>query len=254
MNDTDLQKVEQGLTKTIDSYNSIGLMEPDTAKCLGIMQKESSIILNEEKRKEDLAFQKDRFLLEKDHKYFEENLAKEKAKQESKWHDEETASKKEAFEYQKTKDTNEFSIQQSRFELEKDHYDFEKDLAKEKLNQESKWHDEETASKKELFEYQKTKDTNEFSIQKLRFDLDRQRLDFEEKDLEFKRELSKSESKYRWITFGVTTILGFAQFAISLYTYKKLAYTNLKLIYCDEGRPTTDYKDAIKNVQNMIKK
>ena len=200
MNDTDLQKVEQGLTKTIDSYNSIGLMEPDKAKCLGIMQKESSIILNEEKRKEDLAFQKDRFLLEKDHKYFEENLAKEKAKQESKWHDEETASKKEAF------------------------------------------------------EYQKTKDTNEFSIQKLRFDLDRQRLDFEEKDLEFKRELSKSESKYRWITFGVTTILGFAQFAIALYTYKKLAYTNLKLIYCDEGRPTTDYKDAIKNVQNMIKK
>ena len=199
MNDTDLQKVEQGLTKTIDSYNSIGLMEPDKVKCLGIMQKESSIILNEEKRKEDLAFQKDRFLLEKDHKYFEENLAKEKAKQESKWHDEETASKKEAF------------------------------------------------------EYQKTKDTNEFSIQKLRFDLDRQRLDFEEKDLEFKRELSKSESKYRWITLGVTTILGFAQFAISLYTYKKLAYTNLKLIYCDEGRPTTDYKDAIKNVQNMIK-
>ena len=200
MNDTDLQKVEQGLTKTIDSYNSIGLMEPDKAKCLGIMQKESSIILNEEKRKEDLAFQKDRFLLEKDHKYFEENLAKEKAKQESKWHDEETASKKEAF------------------------------------------------------EYQKTKDTNEFSIQKLRFDLERQRLDFEEKDLEFKRELSKSESKYRWITFGVTTILGFAQFAMSLYAYKKLAYTNLKLIYCDEGRPTTDYKDAIKNVQNMIKK
>lgn len=200
MNDTDLQKVEQGLTKTIDSYNSIGLMEPDKAKCLGIMQKESSIILNEEKRKEDLAFQKDRFLLEKDHKYFEENLAKEKAKQESKWHDEETASKKEAF------------------------------------------------------EYQKTKDTNEFSIQKLRFDLDRQRLDFEEKDLEFKRELSKSESKYRWITFGVTTVLGFAQFAISLYAYNKLAYTNLKLIYCDEGRPTTDYKDAIKNVQNMIKK
>ena len=200
MNDTDLQKVEQGLTKTIDSYNSIGLMEPDKAKCLGIMQKESSIILNEEKRKEDLAFQKDRFLLEKDHKYFEENLAKEKAKQESKWHDEETASKKEAF------------------------------------------------------EYQKIKDTNEFSIQKLRFDLDRQRLDFEEKDLEFKRELSKSESKYRWITFGVTTILGFAQFAMSLYAYKKLAYTNLKLIYCDEGRPTTDYKDAIKNVQNMIKK
>ena len=200
MNDIDLQKVEQGLTKTIDSYNSIGLMEPDKAKCLGIMQKESSIILNEEKRKEDLAFQKDRFLLEKDHKYFEENLAKEKAKQESKWHDEETASKKEAF------------------------------------------------------EYQKTKDANEFSIQKLRFDLDRQRLDFEEKDLEFKRELSKSESKYRWITFGVTTILGFAQFAISLYAYKKLAYTNLKLIYCDEGRPTTDYKDAIKNVQNMIKK
>lgn len=200
MNDTDLQKVEQGLTKTIDSYNSIGLMEPDKAKCLGIMQKESSIILNEEKRKEDLAFRKDRFLLEKDHKYFEENLAKEKAKQESKWHDEETASKKEAF------------------------------------------------------EYQKTKDANEFSIQKLRFDLDRQRLDFEEKDLEFKRELSRSESKYRWITFGVTTILGFAQFAISLYAYKKLAYTNLKLIYCDEGRPTTDYKDAIKNVQNMIKK
>ncbi|MCI6883118.1 MAG: hypothetical protein MR841_08755 [Lactobacillus johnsonii] len=247
MNDTDLQKVEQGLTKTIDSYNSIGLMEPDKAKCLGIMQKESSIILNEEKRKEDLAFQKDRFLLEKDHKYFEENLAKEKAKQESKWHDEETANKKEVFEYQKIKDKNELDIQQSRF-------GFEKDLAKAKLNQESKWHDEEIANKKELFEYQKTKDANDFSIQKLRFDLDRQRLDFEEKDLEFKRELSKSESKYRWITFGVTTILGFAQFAISLYTYKKLAYTNLKLIYCDEGRPTTDYKDAIKNVQNMIKK
>ena len=200
MNETDLQKVEEGFAQTIDSYSSIGLTEPDKAKYLGIMQKESSIILNEEKRKEDLAFQKDRFELEKDHKYFEENLAKEK------------------------------------------------------LKQESKWHDEENASKKELFEYQKTKDANDFSIQKLRFDLDKQRLDFEQKDLEFKRDQAKTESKYRWITFGITTALGFAQFAMSLHAYKKLAYTNLKLIYCDEGRPTTDYKDAIRNVQNMIKK
>ncbi len=200
MNETDLQKIEEGFAQTIDVYNSIGLTEPDKTKYLGIMQKESSIISNEEKRKEDLIFQKERFELEKDHKYFEENLAKEK------------------------------------------------------LKQESKWHDDECTNKKDMFEYQKNKDKNDYDIQKLRFELDKQRLDFEQKDLEFKRDQAKNESKYRWLTFGITTVLGFAQFVMSLYVYRKLAYTNLKLIYCDEGRPTTDYKDAIKNVQNMIKK
>lgn len=181
MKATDLQTVENSFTNSVNEYQQIGLNDPDKAKCIQIIQREASILSNEEKRKNDLEFQDKRFELDKDHTYFQESLEKDKLKQQ-----------KESFEYQKIKDSNDLELQKIRLELEKN-------------------------------------------------------------DLEARRAQERNESKFRWITFGITTGLAFVQFAMTLMSYRKLAYTNLKLIYKDEGRPTTEYKDAIKDVKNLLK-
>ena len=224
MKATDLQTVENSFTSSVNEYQQIGLSDPDKAKCIQIIQKEASILSNEEKRKNDLEFQDKRFELDKDHTYFQESLEKDKLKQQ-----------KESFEYQKIKDSNESKFQDKRFELDKDHTCFQESLEKDKLKQQ-----------KESFEYQKIKDSNDLELQKIRLEL-------EKNDLEARRAQERNESKFRWITFGITTGLTFVQFAMTLMAYRKLAYTNLKLIYKDEGRPTTEYKDAIKDVKNLLK-
>ena len=224
MKATDLQAVENSFTSSVNEYQQIGLNDPDKAKCIQIIQREASILSNEEKRKNDLEFQDKRFELDKDHTYFQESLEKDKLKQQ-----------KESFEYQKIKDSNESKFQDKRFELDKDHTCFQESLEKDKLKQQ-----------KELFEYQKIKDSNDLELQKIRLEL-------EKNDLEARRAQERNESKFRWITFGITTGLTFVQFAMTLMVYRKLAYTNLKLIYKDEGRPTTEYKDAIKDVKNLLK-
>ena len=224
MKATDLQAVENSFTSSVNEYQQIGLSDPDKAKCIQIIQREASILSNEEKRKNDLEFQDKRFELDKDHTYFQESLEKDKLKQQ-----------KESFEYQKIKDSNESKFQDKRFELDKDHTCFQESLEKDKLKQQ-----------KELFEYQKIKDSNDLELQKIRLEL-------EKNDLEARRAQERNESKFRWITFGITTGLAFVQFAMTLMSYRKLAYTNLKLIYKDEGRPTTEYKDAIKDVKNLLK-
>ena len=224
MKATDLQAVENSFTSSVNEYQQIGLSDPDKAKCIQIIQKEASILSNEEKRKNDLEFQDKRFELDKDHTYFQESLEKDKLKQQ-----------KESFEYQKIKDSNESKFQDKRFELDKDHTCFQESLEKDKLKQQ-----------KESFEYQKIKDSNDLELQKIRLEL-------EKNDLEARRAQERNESKFRWITFGITTGLAFVQFAMTLMSYRKLAYTNLKLIYKDEGRPTTEYKDAIKDVKNLLK-
>ena len=224
MKATDLQAVENSFTSSVNEYQQIGLSDPDKAKCIQIIQREASILSNEEKRKNDLEFQDKRFELDKDHTYFQESLEKDKLKQQ-----------KESFEYQKIKDSNDLKFQDKRFELDKDHTCFQESLEKDKLKQQ-----------KELFEYQKIKDSNDLELQKIRLEL-------EKNDLEARRAQERNESKFRWITFGITTGLAFVQFAMTLMSYRKLAYTNLKLIYKDEGRPTTEYKDAIKDVKNLLK-
>ena len=224
MKATDLQAVENSFTSSVNEYQQIGLNDPDKAKCIQIIQREASILSNEEKRKNDLEFQDKRFELDKDHTYFQESLEKDKLKQQ-----------KESFEYQKIKDSNESKFQDKRFELDKDHTYFQESLEKDKLKQQ-----------KESFEYQKIKDSNDLELQKIRLEL-------EKNDLEARRAQERNESKFRWITFGITTGLAFVQFAMTLMSYRKLAYTNLKLIYKDEGRPTTEYKDAIKDVKNLLK-
>ena len=224
MKATDLQTVENSFTNSVNKYQQIGLSDPDKTKCIQIIQREANILSNEEKRKNDLEFQDKRFELDKDHTYFQESLEKDKLTQQ-----------KESFEYQKIKDSNDLKFQDKRFELDKDHTYFQESLEKDKLKQQ-----------KESFEYQKIKDSNDLELQKIRLEL-------EKNDLEARRAQERNESKFRWITFGITTGLAFVQFAMTLMSYRKLAYTNLKLIYKDEGRPTTEYKDAIKDVKNLLK-
>lgn len=125
--------------------------------------------------------------------------------------------------------------QQSKDELEKDRVYFQEKLEEQKFN------------------YAKEKDMQDRKIESLKLELEKQKLEMEKSDLEYKKTQANLDAKYRWLTFGITAAIGFIQFGLSLYTYRKLAYTNLNLIYRDEGRPTTDYKDAIQNVKRMIK-
>lgn len=121
-------------------------------------------------------------------------------------------------------------------QLDRDHTYFQEQLDKEKFN------------------YEKEKDVQNRKLESLKLEIEKQKVEVTQRDIEYKRTQSDRDAKFRWITFGVTTFIGFAQFALSLYAYRKLAYTNLKLIYKDEGRPTTDFKDAVQNVKRMIMK
>ena len=99
-----------------------------------------------------------------------------------------------------------------------------------------------------------TKDNSEKNeIERLRLEIEKTRLDLQKEDLNQKRIDSRNDMRFRLVTFGITTVIGLAEVIIPLLVYRKLAYTNLNLIYKDEGRPTNDYKDAIKNIKMMIK-
>ena len=88
----------------------------------------------------------------------------------------------------------------------------------------------------------------------MKLEIEKMRLDMQREDLNQKKIDSRNDMRFRLITFGVTTVIGLAEVVIPLMVYRKLAYTNLNLIYRDEGRPSNDYKDAIKNVKQMIKR
>mgnify|MGYP000294295405 FL=1 len=180
MKETDLQKLSEAVSSTIEGYKSCDT-QADQSGVLANLQKLTNIVDSNEKRQEDNSFRNEQFQLNKDHVYAQDKLEEDRLKQQ-------------------IKDNSE---------------------------------------------------KNE--IERLRLEIEKTRLDLQKEDLNQKRIDSRNDMRFRLVTFGITTVIGLAEVIIPLLVYRKLAYTNLNLIYKDEGRPTNDYKDAIKNIKMMIK-
>lgn len=180
MKETDLQKLSEAVSSTIEGYQSCDT-QADQSGVLANLQKLTNIVDSNEKRQEDNSFRNEQFQLNKDHVYAQDKLEEDRLKQQ-------------------IKDNSE---------------------------------------------------KNE--IERLKLEIEKTRLDLTKEDLNQKRIDSRNDMRFRLVTFGITTVIGLAEVIIPLLVYRKLAYTNLNLIYRDEGRPTNDYKDAIKNVKMMIK-
>lgn len=180
MKETDLQKLSEAVSSTIEGYQSCDT-QADQSGVLANLQKLTNIVDSNEKRKEDNSYRNEQFQLNKDHVYAQDKLEEDRLKQQ-------------------IKDNSE---------------------------------------------------KNE--IERLKLEIEKTRLDLMKEDLNQKRIDSRNDMRFRLVTFGITTVIGLAEVIIPLLVYRKLAYTNLNLIYRDEGRPTNDYKDAIKNVKMMIK-
>ena len=175
MKETDLQKLSEAVSSTIEGYQSCDT-QADQSGVLANLQKLTNIVDSNEKRQEDNSFRNEQFQLNKDHVYAQDKLEEDRLKQQ-------------------IKDNSE---------------------------------------------------KNE--IERLRLEIEKTRLDLTKEDLNQKRIDSRNDMRFRLVTFGITTVIGLAEVIIPLLVYRKLAYTNLNLIYRDEGRPTNDYKDAIKNI------
>lgn len=180
MKETDLQKLSEAVSSTIEGYQSCDT-QADQSGVLANLQKLTNIVDSNEKRQEDNSYRNEQFQLNKDHVYAQDKLEGDRLKQQ-------------------IKDNSE---------------------------------------------------KNE--IERLKLEIEKTRLDLTKEDLNQKRIDSRNDMRFRLVTFGITTVIGLAEVIIPLLVYRKLAYTNLNLIYRDEGRPTNDYKDAIKNVKMMIK-
>ena len=180
MKETDLQKLSEAVSSTIEGYQSCDT-QADQSGVLANLQKLTNIVDSNEKRQEDNSFRNEQFQLNKDHVYAQDKLEEDRLKQQ-------------------IKDNSE---------------------------------------------------KNE--IERLRLEIEKTRLDLQKEDLNQKRIDSRNDMRFRLVTFGITTVIGLSEVIIPLLVYRKLAYTNLNLIYRDEGRPTNDYKDAIKNIKMMIK-
>lgn len=125
--------------------------------------------------------------------------------------------------------------QAERFELEKDH----------------RYWSEKLEDKK--FDLDKEKENFHEKIELMHIDLEKTKIDLEKSNLEFNKQLRKDEQKFKWISLGVTVIVPAVVSLITVCVYRKLAYANLSLIYKDEGRPTVDFKDSVKNIKGLIK-
>lgn len=133
-----------------------------------------------------------------------------------------------------------------RFELEKD------DKYWREKFEEKKFADEQSLAK-ERFKLESEKQKELLAIESTKLEIEKTRLNIEQSNLELNIRRTEDDKKYRYLQLGLTIGIPALTSIISLLVYRKLAYSNLKLIYMDEGRPTTDFKDAIKSVKNLTK-
>lgn len=137
-------------------------------------------------------------------------------------------------------------LAEDRFQLEKDDKYWREKFEEKKLDQEQTLERERLALDKE-------KQTFLLSIETTKLKLEEARLEIEKSNLELNKQKVKDDQKYRYLQLALTIGIPALTSLISLFVYRKLAYSNLKLIYVDEGRPTTDFKDAVKSVKNLTK-
>lgn len=152
-------------------------------------------------------------------------------------------------------------IQEEKFELEKDHRYWSEHFEEKKLEAEKAKNQDEMALKneeqriaQERLKLEAEKQEKMLGLEQLRLQIEQSRLEIEKTNLELTEKNRQNEQKFKWISLGLSIGVPALVSIGSLIVYRKLAYSNLKLIYHDEGRPTNDFKDAIKCIQNMTRK
>lgn len=151
-------------------------------------------------------------------------------------------------------------MQKQRFELEKDRIYSGQKLDIDKFAEEKRMHDAELELKKTELNLTAKRYRLDREKQKALLEIEATKLEIEKMRLEIERESSKttlenaqSERKFRYVSLAITTVVGLVSVIVPLVVYRKLAYANLKLIYKDEGRPTQDFKDAVRCIKNLTK-
>lgn len=180
-----LNSLEKSLESSLTEYERLGIDDENKVRVLGIITRENKVLTDFEKAKSDENANEERFELEKDHRYWSEQMEEKK-----------------------------FAFEKANKELENE-------------------------------------------ILKTRLSIDQTRIEVEKSNLELAKQKAQFDRTTFFITTGVslfTVLLSTVMTAVTLYTYKKIVYTNYKLIYMDEGRPTKELENAIKQVNNLIKK
>ena len=151
-------------------------------------------------------------------------------------------------------------MQKERFQLEKDRIYSDQQLGINKLAEEKRMHDAELAFKEKeanlagkRYRLDRDKQKTLLEIESTKLEIEKMRLELERESSRATLENAQSERKFRYVSLAVTTIVGLASVIVPLVVYRKLAYANLKLIYKDEGRPTQDFKDAVRCIKNLTK-
>lgn len=142
---------------------------------------------------------------------------------------------------------------QKRYELEKDQKYAIQDLDKKKFEEEKKQHTAELDLRTKEFNLAKDKQDAMILLETNKLKLETSRLEFEQNQALIAQESQKSDKMFRWISLGVSSLLTVVGIVVPIMVYRKLAYANLKLIYRDEGRPTQDFRNSIRVIENMIK-
>lgn len=151
-------------------------------------------------------------------------------------------------------------MQNKRFELEEERNKSSQELDNKKFAEDQRMHDAELSYKKEESELADKRYRLDKEKQDALLKIEAAKLEFEKTRLEMEREASnatlrnaQSERNFKYISLAITTVVGLASIIVPLLVYRKLAYANLKLIYKDEGRPTQDFKDAVRCVKSLTK-
>ena len=243
----DLNNLEQGAIKTIEEYSKMPLPDDySKQQTLQMLTKELGLISSEKKRVQDSTLQEERFELEKDHKYWNEKFEERKFKLEE-----------DKFKNTSKQEESKLGLEERKLNLEEEKF---KDASKQEASklelEKAKFKDNSTNEEfRRKLEEEKFKDASK--NEEFRLELEKIRLDIEKSNLEFQRQNALEERKLKkWTlifqiaSFGVSTLTTI----IGLCLSNKLAYDNLKLIYVDEGRPTTEFKDSCKVIRNYIKR
>lgn len=218
----DLNNLEQGAIKTIEEYSKMPLPDDySKQQTLQMLTKELGLISSEKKRVQDSTLQEERFELEKDHKYWNEKFEERKFKLEE-----------DKFKNTSKQEESKLEFEKLKFKDNSANEEFRRKLEEEKFKD---------ASKNEEFRLE---------LEKIRLDIEKSNLEFQRQNALEERKLKKWTLIFQIASFGVSTLTTI----IGLCLSNKLAYDNLKLIYVDEGRPTTEFKDSCKVIRNYIKR
>lgn len=144
-------------------------------------------------------------------------------------------------------------IQSDRYELDKDRTYSGQTLEKEKFAEDKKMRAEELGIKKREMALAETRQATSEKLETIKLDIEKTRLEIERENLKNNIDSQKSERIFRYISLGITTLVGVLGVFVPLLVYRKLAYANLKLIYRDEGRPTQDFKDAVRCIKGLTR-